>query len=117
MANTSKAERRSSIKYRIRKRVSGTVERPRLSVYRSNSTIYAQIIDDVKGTTLASATSRELGGKNSVNIELSRKVGAAVAEKAKAKGITKVVFDRSGFLYHGKIKALAEGAREAGLSF
>ncbi|TAF30817.1 MAG: 50S ribosomal protein L18 [Cytophagales bacterium] len=117
MAN-KKAERRISIKYRIRKKVEGSKERPRLSVFRSNTAIYAQLINDVTGTTIASASSRDIDKtKTSINADTSRKVGQKVAEMAKAQGITEVVFDRNGFLYHGKIKAFAEGAREAGLSF
>jgi large subunit ribosomal protein L18 len=101
---------------RIRKIVQGTALRPRLSVYRSNNAIYVQIIDDEKQTTLISARSQELGLKHS-NIETAKAVGKLIAEKALAKGVTSVVFDRSGYLYHGRIKALAEAAREAGLQF
>ncbi|PKK93235.1 MAG: 50S ribosomal protein L18 [Tenericutes bacterium HGW-Tenericutes-6] len=101
---------------RIRKIVQGTALRPRLSVYRSNNAIYVQIIDDEKQTTLISARSQELGLKHS-NIESAKAVGKLIAEKALAKGVTSVVFDRSGYLYHGRIKALAEAAREAGLQF
>lgn len=101
---------------RIRKIVQGTALRPRLSVYRSNNAIYVQIIDDDKQTTLISARSQELGLKHS-NIETAKAVGKLIAEKALAKGVTSVVFDRSGYLYHGRIKALAEAAREAGLQF
>lgn len=101
---------------RIRKIVEGTMERPRLSVYRSNSALYVQIIDDVKQTTLISARTQELGLKGS-NIESAKAVGKLIAEKALAKGVSQVVFDRSGYLYHGRIKALAEAAREAGLKF
>ena len=103
---------------RVRGKISGTPERPRLNVYRSNANIYAQIIDDVNGVTLVSASSLEkdfegFGG----NIEAAHKVGKTVAERAKAKGIENVVFDRGGYLYHGRVKALAEGAREGGLKF
>lgn len=101
---------------RIRKIVDGTQERPRLSVYRSNSAIYAQIIDDEKQTTLFSARSQELGLQGS-NVESAKAVGKLIAEKALAGGVTKVVFDRSGYLYHGRIKAFADAAREAGLQF
>jgi large subunit ribosomal protein L18 len=101
---------------RIRKIVTGTPERPRLSVYRSNKAFYVQIIDDTVSTTLISARSQELGLKGS-NIESAKAVGKLIAEKALANGITSVVFDRSGYLYHGRIKALAEAAREAGLQF
>ena len=101
---------------RVRTKVSGTAERPRLCVYRSNSNIYAQIIDDSKGFTLVSASSLELKLKN-VNIEAATKVGESIAKKAVKAGIKKVVFDRGGYLYHGKIKALADAARENGLEF
>jgi large subunit ribosomal protein L18 len=101
---------------RIRKIVKGTEERPRLSIYRSNTALYVQIIDDVKQTTLVSARSQECGLNHS-NIEAAKAVGKLIAEKAIAKGVTAVVFDRAGYLYHGRIKALAEAAREAGLQF
>ena len=110
-----KVERRIKIKYRVRKNVNGTAERPRLSVFRSNKQIYAQVINDVTGTTLASASS--LGLEAMPKIEQAQKVGALLAEKAKAAGITSVVFDRSGYLYHGRVKALADAAREGGLNF
>ena len=100
----------------VRKKINGTTERPRLSVFRSNTGIYAQIIDDVKGVTLASASSLELG-KKTVNIENSKSVGKKLAEKAVASGVQSIVFDRNGYLYHGNIKAFAEGAREGGLKF
>ena len=112
---TKKVERRIKIKYRIRKSVFGTAERPRMSVFRSNKQIYVQIINDVTGQTLASASS--LGLEALPKIEQAEKVGALVAEKAKAAGITAVVFDRNGYLYHGRVKALADGARNAGLNF
>lgn len=112
-----KVSRRIRIKYRVRKKLAGTAERPRLSVFRSNSAIYAQLIDDVKGVTLLSASSREVHDKLSVNMTVSAEVGKKVAEKALAAGITQVVFDRNGYLYHGKVKALADGAREGGLKF
>jgi large subunit ribosomal protein L18 len=99
---------------RVRGRLSGTAERPRLNVFRSNTNIYAQIVDDVKGTTLASASSlKETGSKT----EQAQKVGEAIAKAAKAKKIDEVVFDRGGYLYHGRVQALAESAREAGLKF
>lgn len=108
-------------KVRIRGRVSGTSERPRLSVYRSASHIYAQVIDDETGVTLASAStlSAELKGRegHGGNIDAARAVGGLLAEKAKAANINQVVFDRNGFLYHGRVKALADGAREGGLDF
>jgi len=102
---------------RVRAKVSGTAECPRLNVYRSNKNIIAQVIDDVTGTTLASASSLEMKIENGGNIEAAQKVGKEVAERAKAKNINKVVFDRGGWIYHGRIKALAEAAREAGLEF
>ena len=103
---------------RVRGKVSGTPERPRLNVFRSGTNIYAQIIDDTKGVTLVSASSLEKGfeGPGS-NCEAAKKVGEAVAQRAKDKGIETVVFDRGGYLYHGRVKALAEGAREGGLQF
>lgn len=101
---------------RVRAKISGTPECPRLNVFRSNKNIYAQLIDDVNRVTLASASSLKFEG-NSSNVEGATKVGAAIAEAAKAKGITKVVFDRGGYLYHGRVKALAEAARENGLEF
>lgn len=113
-----KTSRRERIKIGIRKRLTGTAERPRLSVYRSNKAIYAQIIDDTEGKTLVSAStlSKDFSGTGT-KIEQSKAVGQLVAEKAKAAGINKVVFDRNGYLYHGRIKSLAEGAREGGLDF
>jgi large subunit ribosomal protein L18 len=109
-------ERRERIKMGVRKKISGTNERPRLSVFRSNTGIYAQIIDDIKGVTIASASTQELG-KKTVNMENSKKVGKKLAEKAVASGVQSIVFDRNGYLYHGNIKAFAEGAREGGLKF
>ena len=103
---------------RVRAKISGTAERPRLNVFRSLSNIYAQIIDDTTGNTLVSASSVEKGFEgNGGNKEAARKVGAMIAERAKAKGITEVVFDRGGYVYHGRVKELAEGAREGGLQF
>ena len=103
---------------RVRGKVSGTAERPRLSVFRSENHIYAQIIDDVAGNTLVSASSVEKGFEgNGGNVEAAKKVGAKVAERALAKGIEEVVFDRGGNIYHGRVKALADGAREGGLKF
>lgn len=103
---------------RVRAKISGTASRPRLCVYRSNSNIYAQIIDDVAGATLVSASSLEKGFEgNGGNVEAAKKVGEAVAKKALEKGIECVVFDRGGYLYHGRVQALAEGAREGGLKF
>ncbi len=118
MANVKvKAERRSRIKLGVRKRVEGTSERPRLSVFKSNKVIYAQIIDDTKGHTLASSSSIDLDKKGGVNLTISKTVGVKLAEKALASGVDKIVFDRNGYLYHGNIKALADGAREGGLKF
>ena len=103
---------------RVRGKISGTPERPRLNVFRSNANIYAQIIDDVNGVTLASASSIEKGFEGATgNKEAARKVGKTVAERAKAKGIDTVVFDRGGYVYHGRVAELAEGAREGGLEF
>lgn len=110
-------ERRTRIKMGVRKKISGTGERPRLSVFRSNTGMYAQIIDDIKGVTLTSVSTRELGDKKTLNIANSKSAGKKIAEKAVASGITNVVFDRNGYLYHGNIKAFAEGAREGGLKF
>lgn len=110
-------ERRSRIKMGIRRKMEGTSDRPRLSVFRSNKGIYAQIIDDIKGVTLASASTTELGEKATLTVESSKSVGKKIAEKAKASGIESIVFDRNGYLYHGNIKAFAEGAREGGLKF
>jgi large subunit ribosomal protein L18 len=112
---TKKQERRIKIKYRVRKSVNGTAERPRLSVFRSNKQIYAQGINDVNGTTLAAASS--IGLEAMPKIEQAQKVGALLAEKAKAAGVETVVFDRNGYLYHGRVKALADAAREGGLNF
>jgi large subunit ribosomal protein L18 len=121
---TSKNDTRQKIHDRIRKRLQGTPERPRLNIYRSVGHIYAQVIDDSKGVTVVSASSLELGkaadGKTHVsggNIAAAKQVGRSIAERAKQNGIRKVVFDRGGYLYHGRVKALAEAAREAGLEF
>ena len=110
-------ERRTRIKQGIRRKLEGTTERPRLSVFRSNKGIYAQIIDDLKGVTLAAASTTELGDKTTLNMESSKSVGKKLAEKAVSSGIESIVFDRNGYLYHGNIKAFAEGAREGGLKF
>ena len=114
----SKIERRQRIKFRIKKIVSGTAQKPRLVVFRSNSEIYAQVIDDTKGVTLVAASSRDkdlkaTGTKN----EKAKQVGQAIAKKALAAGIESISFDRGGYLYHGRVKSLAEGAREGGLKF
>lgn len=118
MALDSKNEIRLRIHKRIRRRVGGTGQRPRLAVFRSLNHIYAQVIDDTKGFTLAAAasTEKDLRGKGG-NLEGAKLIGQKVAERAKEKGITRVVFDRGGYLYHGRIKALADAAREAGLEF
>ena len=114
----TKSERRQRIQYRIRKIVSGTPARPRLSVFRSNKEIYAQLIDDVNGVTLLAASSRdkEVDSKGT-NVEVAAAVGKLVAEKALKAGIDTITFDRGGYLYHGRIQSLAEGARAAGLKF
>jgi large subunit ribosomal protein L18 len=113
----TKSERRQRIKFRIRKSVSGSAARPRLSVFRSNKEIYAQIIDDVNGVTILAASSREKEIGNGTNVEVAAAVGKLVAEKALKAGIDTITFDRGGYLYHGRIKSLAEGARAAGLKF
>jgi large subunit ribosomal protein L18 len=114
----TKIEKRKRIHHGIRKKLSGTAERPRLSIYKSNTGIYAQLIDDLKGITIVYASSRELELKGkSVNVGSSKEVGKKLAEKASGKGIKTIVFDRSGYKYHGRVKALAEGAREGGLKF
>ncbi len=113
----TKSDRRQRIKFRIRKIVSGTAARPRLSVFRSNKEIYAQLIDDVNGVTLLAASSREKGVNKGTNVEIASAVGKLVAEKALKAGIDTVTFDRGGYLYHGRIQSLAEGARAAGLKF
>ena len=111
----SKIARRNKIKTRIRGKISGTAERPRMSVFRSNKGIYVQLIDDLAGRTLVAASSKGLGG--GTKIEVAAKVGAAIAKKAMENGITTVVFDRNGYLFHGRVKSLADAAREAGLKF
>jgi large subunit ribosomal protein L18 len=115
----TKTEKRVKIKLRIRKRIKGTAEKPRISVYRSNKQIYAQAIDDVNGVTLASASSREkeLASVTAKKSELAAMVGKRLAAVCKDKGIETVVFDRSGYQYHGRVKSLADGAREGGLKF
>ena len=112
---TKKVERRIKIKFRVRKSVNGTTERPRLSVFRSNKQIYAQIINDLDGRTLVSASS--LGLEKLPKIQQAEKVGELVAEKAKANGIKTIVFDRNGYLYNGRVQALADAARKGGLNF
>jgi large subunit ribosomal protein L18 len=120
----TKRDRRHRISLRLRKRIAGTPERPRLAVFRSVSHIYAQVIDDQAGTTLVAASTTEPAlkakmteGAKAGNLGGAKAIGAAIAERLKAKGITRVVFDRGGFLYHGRVKAVADAAREAGLEF
>ena len=112
----TKSQRRRKIRYKIRKKIIGTTERPRLAVYRSNKGIYAQLIDDSVGHTLVSVSSRKVGASGN-KTEVAKAVGKEIAQKAKAAGIENVVFDRGGYLYHGRVKALADGARESGLTF
>jgi large subunit ribosomal protein L18 len=111
-----KVERRLKIRKKIRRTIAGTAEIPRLSVYKSNTCIYVQLINDERGHTLLTASSKTLGGQG-INVGKARRVGENIAEKALEHGITTVVFDRSGYLYHGRVKALAEGARDKGLKF
>ena len=120
LTQTSKNTNRRHVHERIRKKIEGTAQRPRLNVYRSLNHVYVQVIDDLKGATIVSANSaegkkgeRKTGG----NVASAKDVGKAIAERAKAKGIKQVVFDRGGYIYHGRVKALAEAAREAGLEF
>jgi large subunit ribosomal protein L18 len=117
MARASKNEIRLRVHERIRARVKGTPERPRLAVFRSLKHIYAQVIDDVKGHTLVAASSSEEKGKSGGNLAGAKAIGQLVAERAKEKGIKAVVFDRGGYQYHGRVKALADAARTAGLEF
>jgi large subunit ribosomal protein L18 len=117
MLSKTKITRRLKLKYRIRKKISGTAQQPRLCVYRSNTNIYAQLIDDTKGVTLFSASSSKFTKTGKNKTELSKEVGKAIADLAKANNISAVVFDRNGFLYHGRVKALADAARENGLQF
>ena len=121
MAKNNKKQRLLTRKKRVRAKISGTPQRPRLSVYKSNANIYAQIIDDVNGVTLVSANTLQKdvaeGLENNSNIEAASKVGEAIAKKAIEAGISEVAFDRNGNIYHGKVKALADAAREAGLKF
>jgi len=118
MSNRNRAEVRNAVHSRIRRKVRGTTERPRLAVYRSLNHIYAQIIDDEKAQTLASASTTEkgLGVNQGGNVEAAKKVGQAIAERALAAGISSVVFDRGGYLYHGRVRALTDAARAAGLN-
>jgi large subunit ribosomal protein L18 len=114
---SKKVARRNRIRYAIRSKIAGTAERPRLSVFRSNKEIYAQLIDDVAGHTLVSASSRENKEASGSKSDRSKMVGKSLAERAVAKGISTVIFDRGGYLYHGRVKSLADGAREGGLKF
>jgi large subunit ribosomal protein L18 len=118
MANTSRAEVRTAIHQRIRRKVKGDTERPRLAIYRSLNHIYAQVIDDRMGQTIVSAstTEKELRGGSGGNLDAARRIGQTIAERALAKGIEQVVFDRGGYLYHGRVKALTDAARAAGLN-
>ena len=118
MANRNRAAVRSAVHRRIRRKVQGSTERPRLAIYRSLNHIYAQIIDDEQRRTLVSAstTEKELRGTTGGNVEAAQRVGRTIAERAQAAGINQVVFDRGGYLYHGRVKALTEAAREAGLN-
>jgi large subunit ribosomal protein L18 len=114
-----KSQRRQNIRYRIRRKISGLTAKPRLSVFRSNADIYAQLIDDTQGLTLAAASSKdkEIAAQKVTKIEKSKLVGAAIARKASELGINDVTFDRGGYLYHGRVKSVADGAREGGLKF
>ncbi|HVK97515.1 MAG TPA: 50S ribosomal protein L18 [Flavisolibacter sp.] len=119
MRTSAKLSRRQNIRYRIRRKIAGTAQKPRLSVFRSNADIYVQLIDDDNGVTLAAASSREKDIKTQKGnkVEKSRLVGQSIARKAKELGLENVVFDRGGNLYHGRVKAVADGAREGGLVF
>jgi large subunit ribosomal protein L18 len=117
IAKTERNQIRSRVHFRIREKISGTAERPRLNVYRSLNHIYAQVIDDLKGETIVSASSLAAKIEAGGNVAAARQVGKLVAQQALEKGVKKVVFDRGGYLYHGRIKALADAAREAGLEF
>jgi len=115
----SKTDRRERLRFRIRKTVSGTAQRPRLAVFRSNKEIYAQIIDDVNGKTIIAASSRDkdIDASKVNKVEAAKLVGKAIAERAIKAGVESITFDRGGYLYHGRVKSLAEGAREGGLKF
>jgi large subunit ribosomal protein L18 len=119
MARKTSNEIREAVHKRIRKKIAGTTERPRLAVYRSLNHIYAQIIDDSQGTTLVAASTTEPAwrGRTGGNIAAAKDIGREIAERAKQKGVSRVVFDRGGYIYHGRVKSLAEAAREAGLEF
>ncbi|MDP4284714.1 MAG: 50S ribosomal protein L18 [Bacteroidota bacterium] len=115
----SKVNARQKIRYRIRKKIAGSAEKPRLSVFRSNNDIYVQLIDDANGNTIASASSREkdIAAQKGNKVATSKMVGESIAKKSQELGIKNVVFDRGGYIYHGRVKAVAEGAREGGLQF
>jgi large subunit ribosomal protein L18 len=117
ITQTKRNEIRKRIHTRIREKLAGTTERPRLNVYRSLNHIYVQVIDDQKGETLVSASTLQAKSKTGGNVAAAKEIGKAIAEQAVAKGIKHVVFDRGGYLYHGRVKALADAAREAGLEF
>ena len=119
MKTDNKVVRRKKIRYSIRKNVSGTAQKPRLSVFRSNTDIYVQLIDDATGTTLAAASTKDkdVKAQKANKVDKSKMVGTAIASKASSLGINTVVFDRGGYLYHGRVKAIADGAREGGLQF
>lgn len=119
MAKKDKNESRRAVHTRIRKKLAGTTERPRLAVFRSLNHIYVQVIDDVKGVTVVSASTaeKEFRGRAGGNVAAAKDIGKLIAERAKEKGITSVVFDRGGYIYHGRVRSLAEAAREAGLEF
>jgi large subunit ribosomal protein L18 len=118
LSRPGKNATRQRVHDRIRKKLQGTAERPRLNVYRSLNHIYVQVVDDLNGKTLVSASTAESEGKKSGgNVAAAKEIGKAIAERAKAKGISKVVFDRGGYIYHGRVKALADAAREGGLQF
>ena len=115
----TRSQKRQKIRYRIRRKIAGEAQKPRLSVFRSNKDIYAQLIDDVNGVTLASASSKEkdIAAQKGTKIEISKLVGQSIARKAKEAGVEICIFDRGGYLYHGRVKSLADGAREGGLQF
>jgi|TARA_B110000858_G_scaffold89043_1_gene102840 large subunit ribosomal protein L18 len=115
----SKKDKRQKVRFKIRKRIVGSADQPRLAIFRSNKEIYAQLIDDASSTTLAAASSRENTAKDAklTKVDQAKSVGKMIAERAKKAGVDAVVFDRGGFLYHGRVKALADSAREAGLNF
>src|ERR1700739_815182 len=117
LSRPGKNATRQRVHDRIRKKLHGTAESARLNVYRSLNHIYVQVIDDLNGKTLVSASTAEAEGKSGGNVSAAKQIGKAIAERAKAKGITKVVFDRGGYIYHGRVKALADAAREGGLQF